>query len=192
MHDPRESHFLAAYRYGKGIVFKRGKKLIAEAYTNANYARYVVDRRSTSGSYVLLEGNLVTWRRLVIVSNIPSDAQIADVLTKGLHPSRFHELNFKLGMRDVYHLAWEGVSLVNLENKDLPLNPPTPLSLVPTLTRLVTRCSSLTRLSPLFLLVIPTRHLVFNLRMNNLDKSSCKGQSTHQMTGRERLDNPRK
>ncbi|KAL8167877.1 hypothetical protein V2J09_009376 [Rumex salicifolius] len=31
--------------------------------------------------------------------------QVADVLTKGLHPSRFHLLNSKLGMEDIYHPA---------------------------------------------------------------------------------------
>lgn len=195
MHDPRESHLLAAYRVlhylkgnpGKGILFKRGNKLTLEAYTDADYAGSVVDRRSTSGYCVLLAGNLVTWRSkkqnvvarssaesefralahglcellwlqiilndlkvkwegpmrlmcdnksaisiahnpvqhdrtkhveidrhfikekleggLVTMSYIPSDEQIADVLTKGLHTSRFHHLNSKLGMEDVYHPA---------------------------------------------------------------------------------------
>lgn len=32
----------------KGILFKRGEGLTLEACTNANYARFLVDRRSTS------------------------------------------------------------------------------------------------------------------------------------------------
>lgn len=33
-----------------------------EAYTNADYAGSIVDRRSTSSYCILLGGNLVTWR----------------------------------------------------------------------------------------------------------------------------------
>ncbi|RDX71657.1 putative mitochondrial protein, partial [Mucuna pruriens] len=33
-----------------------------EIYTNENYARSVVDRRSTFGYCMFLGGNLVTWR----------------------------------------------------------------------------------------------------------------------------------
>ena len=70
MHDPRESHLQAAYRVlhylkgspGKGILFKRNKELVLEAYTDADYAGSVVDRRSTTGYCTFLGGNLVTWR----------------------------------------------------------------------------------------------------------------------------------
>ncbi|KAL8170593.1 hypothetical protein V2J09_022397 [Rumex salicifolius] len=70
MHDPKESHLLAAHRIlhylkgcpGKWILFKRGNRLTVEAYTDVDYASSPVDRRSTSGYCVLLGGNLVTWR----------------------------------------------------------------------------------------------------------------------------------
>ena len=47
---------------GKGILFKKGKKLTLEAYIDAVYAGFVVDRRLTSGYCTYLGGNLVTWR----------------------------------------------------------------------------------------------------------------------------------
>ncbi|KAE8725655.1 GTP-binding protein [Hibiscus syriacus] len=47
---------------GRGILFKRGGNLTLEAYTDADYAGSVVDRRSTSGYCTFLGGNLVTWR----------------------------------------------------------------------------------------------------------------------------------
>ena len=56
MNDPREPHLQAAYRVlhylkgnpGKGILFKKNDTLALEAYTDANYASSIVDRRSTT------------------------------------------------------------------------------------------------------------------------------------------------
>ncbi|GMJ03495.1 cysteine-rich RLK (RECEPTOR-like protein kinase) 8 [Hibiscus trionum] len=70
MHNPKESHLRAVVQIlqylkgtpGKGIMFKRGEKLTLEAYTDADYAGSIVDRRSTSGYYTFFGGNLVTWR----------------------------------------------------------------------------------------------------------------------------------
>ena len=39
---------------------------------------------------------------LVCMSYVPSDHQLADILTKGLNSSMFHDLVFKLGMEDIY------------------------------------------------------------------------------------------
>lgn len=195
MHNPRESHLQAAYRVlhylkgspGKGILFKRNSTLTLEAYTDADYAGSLVDRRSTSGYCTFLGGNLVTWRSkkqnvvarssaesefraiaqglcellwlkiilddlrielkgpmklycdnksainiaynpvqhdrtkhieidrhfikeklengLVCMSYVPSHQQLADVLTKGLNSSSFHDLIIKLGMEDIYSSA---------------------------------------------------------------------------------------
>jgi len=70
MHDPREMHLQAVNRIlqylkgspGKGILFKRGGNMVLEAYTDADYAGSLVDRRSSSGYCTFLGGNLVTWR----------------------------------------------------------------------------------------------------------------------------------
>ena len=70
MHSPKEAHLQAAYRVlqylkgapSKGIMFKRNGGLVLEAYTDADYADSIVDRRSTSGYCTFLSGNLVTWR----------------------------------------------------------------------------------------------------------------------------------
>lgn len=195
MHDPRESHLQVAYRVlhylkgtpEKGILFKRGNTLTLEAYTDADYAGSLVDRRSTTGYCTFIGGNLVTWRSkkqnvvarssteaefraiaqgvcellwlkiifedlkikwvgpmklycdnksaidiahnpvqhdrtkhieidrhfikekledgLICMSYIPSTKQLADVLTKGLNGSIFHELISKLGMENIYSSA---------------------------------------------------------------------------------------
>ena len=70
MHDPRVRHLQAVDRVlqylkatpGRGLLFKRGGSLTMEAYTDADYAGSVTDRRSTSGYCTFLCGNLVTWR----------------------------------------------------------------------------------------------------------------------------------
>lgn len=70
MHNPKEVHLHAVYRVlqylkgtpGRGILFKRNGGLALEAYTDADYAGSVVDRKSTSGYCTFLGGNLVTWR----------------------------------------------------------------------------------------------------------------------------------
>nr|KYP46112.1 Retrovirus-related Pol polyprotein from transposon TNT 1-94 [Cajanus cajan] len=70
MHQPKEVHLQAALRIvqylkgtpGKGILFKQNGNVNLEAYTDADYARSIVDRRSTTGYCTFLGGNLVTWK----------------------------------------------------------------------------------------------------------------------------------
>ena len=70
MHDPREPHLQAAYKVlhylkgnpGKGILFKKNDTLALEAYTEADYANSIMDRRSITGYCTFLGGNLITWR----------------------------------------------------------------------------------------------------------------------------------
>jgi hypothetical protein len=70
MHNPKEMHLKAVHRIlqylkskpGRGVLFKKGESLTLEAYTDADYAGSLDDRRSTSGYYTFLGGNLVTWR----------------------------------------------------------------------------------------------------------------------------------
>lgn len=69
MHSPGPEHFEAFYkilRYlkgtlGKGQLFKNCGHLQIEAYTDADWARSITDRRSTSGYCSFVGGNLVTW-----------------------------------------------------------------------------------------------------------------------------------
>ena len=44
------------------VLFKRGNELTLEAYTDADYAGLVDDRRSILSHCILLGGNPVTWR----------------------------------------------------------------------------------------------------------------------------------
>jgi hypothetical protein len=70
MHDPCTAHLDAVYRIlrylkstpGKGILFSNHGHLRLEAFTDADWAGSVDDRRSTSGYCTFLGGNLITWR----------------------------------------------------------------------------------------------------------------------------------
>ena len=70
MHSPKEAQLQATYRVlqylkgtpCKGILLKRNGALVLEAYTDANYAGSIIDRKSTFGYCTFLGGNLVTWR----------------------------------------------------------------------------------------------------------------------------------
>ena len=70
MHSPKEAQLQATYRVlqylkrtpCKSILFKRNGVLVLEAYTDANYAGSIIDRKSTFGYCTFLGGNLVTWR----------------------------------------------------------------------------------------------------------------------------------
>ena len=70
MHQSKEAHLQAALRIvqylkgtqGRGILFKRKKSVNLEAYTDADYAGSIVDKRLTTGYCTFLGGNLVTWK----------------------------------------------------------------------------------------------------------------------------------
>ncbi|RVW60295.1 Retrovirus-related Pol polyprotein from transposon RE1 [Vitis vinifera] len=71
MHNPEEQHMNAVMRIlrylknapGKGILFaKNVDHQSIEVYTDADWAGAVDDRRSTSGYFTFVGGNLVTWK----------------------------------------------------------------------------------------------------------------------------------
>ncbi|KAK1431416.1 hypothetical protein QVD17_07875 [Tagetes erecta] len=70
MHQPQATHMEAVIRRirylkgttGHGVLFKSNGHLEIQAYTDADWAGNIGDRRSTSGYFTLVGGNLVTWR----------------------------------------------------------------------------------------------------------------------------------
>lgn len=47
---------------GKGLMFSKHSHLNVEGYTDADWAGNILDRKSTSGYFTFVGGNLVTWR----------------------------------------------------------------------------------------------------------------------------------
>ncbi|XP_024172060.1 uncharacterized mitochondrial protein AtMg00810-like [Rosa chinensis] len=70
MHSPSEAHMNVVYRIlsylkstrGKGIMFSNNGHLEVLGYTDADWAGSITDRRSISGYFTFVGGNLVTWR----------------------------------------------------------------------------------------------------------------------------------
>jgi hypothetical protein len=70
MHCPSEEHMEAVIRIlrylksspGKGLMFSKNDHLRVEGYTDADWAGNISDRKSTSGYFMFVGGNLVTWR----------------------------------------------------------------------------------------------------------------------------------
>ncbi|XP_070665119.1 uncharacterized mitochondrial protein AtMg00810-like [Malus domestica] len=70
IHLPSEAHMDVVTRIlrylkmapGRGLVFSKNGHLNVKGYTNADWAGSIIDRRSTSGYFMFVGGNLVTWR----------------------------------------------------------------------------------------------------------------------------------
>jgi len=70
MHCPSKDHMDAVGRIlqylksapGRGLMFLKNGHLDIEGYTDADWAGNLFDRKSTSGYFTFVGGNLVTWR----------------------------------------------------------------------------------------------------------------------------------
>ncbi|XP_022024751.1 secreted RxLR effector protein 161-like [Helianthus annuus] len=70
MHQPQGAHMDAVLRIirylkgtvGHGVLFRPNGHLETQLYTDADWAGDKGNRRSTSGYFTLVGGNLVTWR----------------------------------------------------------------------------------------------------------------------------------
>ncbi|RVW89838.1 Retrovirus-related Pol polyprotein from transposon RE1 [Vitis vinifera] len=121
MHDLREPHLQAAYRVlhylkgnpRKGILFKKNNTLALEAYTDADYAGSLVDRRSTTGYCTFLGGNLVTWRskKQNVVARLSAESEFR-VIAQGLC-----ELLWLNIILDDLRIKWDGPMKLYCDNK---------------------------------------------------------------------------
>ncbi|KAI3456021.1 hypothetical protein Pfo_012684, partial [Paulownia fortunei] len=113
MHSPYEKHLGAIYqilRYlkstpGKGLLFQKTTQQNIEAYTDADWAGSITDRRFTSGYCTYVWGNLVTWRskKQKVVARSSAEAE---------YRAMAHEIREMLWLKRV------------LEELKMPLNMP--------------------------------------------------------------------
>ena len=93
MHNPSEEHMNAVIRIlrylksspGKGLMFSKNNRLDVEGYTDADWAGSILDRKSTSGYFTFVGGNLVTWRskKQKVVARSSAEAEFRG-MAKGL------------------------------------------------------------------------------------------------------------
>ncbi|TQD71560.1 hypothetical protein C1H46_042906, partial [Malus baccata] len=89
MHRPSEAHMDAVQRIlrylksapGKGLMFSNHGHQEVEGYTDSDWAGSVTDRRSTSGYFTFVGGNLVTWRskKQHVVARSSAEAEFRDM-----------------------------------------------------------------------------------------------------------------
>ncbi|CAL9005201.1 unnamed protein product, partial [Prunus brigantina] len=94
MHSPSVSHRNAVDRIlrysklapGKGLMFSKNRDLEVVGYTDADWAGSITDRRSTSGYFTFVGGNLVTWRskKQNVVSRSSAEANEERLMAHGV------------------------------------------------------------------------------------------------------------
>ena len=97
----------------KGILFKKNNTLALEAYTDADYASSLVDRRSTTGYCTFLGGNLVTWRskKQNVVARSSAESKFR-AIAQGLC-----ELLWLKIILDDLRIKWDGPMKLYCDNK---------------------------------------------------------------------------
>ncbi|RVW97724.1 Retrovirus-related Pol polyprotein from transposon RE2 [Vitis vinifera] len=131
MHNPGEQHMNAVMhilRYlknapGKGILFaKNVNHQSIEVYTDADWASAVDDRRSTSGYFTFVGGNLVTWKskKQNVVARSSAEAEF-----RGMALGLCEALWLRLLLQDLGYLSRQPIRLF-CDNKaacDIAYNP---------------------------------------------------------------------
>ncbi|KAJ7951046.1 Retrovirus-related Pol polyprotein from transposon TNT 1-94 [Quillaja saponaria] len=120
MHDPRSDHLDAVHRIlrylksapGKGLLFENNRSLKLEAYTDADWAGSLDDRRSTSGYCTFVGGNLVSWRskKQTVVSRSSAEAEYRAMV----HGTC--ELLWLKKLMEELRLSWEKPLLLYCDN----------------------------------------------------------------------------
>ncbi|KAL5736254.1 hypothetical protein ACOSQ2_031042 [Xanthoceras sorbifolium] len=128
IHAPTESHMDAVLwilRYlkgalGRGLIFSKNEHLDIKGYKDVDWAGNASDRRSTSGYFTFIGGNLVTWRskKQTVVSRSSAEVEfrgIAQGITELLWlKNLLSDLEFH--QRDCMRLYCDNKALVQITN----------------------------------------------------------------------------
>ncbi|RVW12247.1 Retrovirus-related Pol polyprotein from transposon RE1 [Vitis vinifera] len=117
MHNPREQHMNAVMRIlrylknapGKGILFAKNiDHQSIEVYTDADWVGAVDDRRSTSGYFTFVGGNLVTWKskKQNVVARSSAEAEF-----RGMALGLCEALWLRLLLQDLGYLSRQPIRL---------------------------------------------------------------------------------
>ncbi|WJZ98924.1 hypothetical protein VitviT2T_017413 [Vitis vinifera] len=131
MHNPEEQHMNAVMRIlrylknalGKGILFaKNVDHQSIELYTDADWTGAVEDKRSTSGYFTFVGGNLVTWKskKQNVVAHSSTEAEF-----RGMTLGLCEALWLTLLLHDLGYLSKQPIRLFcdNKATCDIAHNP---------------------------------------------------------------------
>ena len=126
MHDPKQDHMEAALRIvrylkgtaGMGMLFKKNGHFSISGYTDASWAGDLSDRRSTSGYFTFVGGNLVTWKskKQKVVALSSAEAEFRGI-AKGLAELLWiRKLMFELGFpsKDAAELRCDNKAAISI------------------------------------------------------------------------------
>ncbi|GKA32436.1 ribonuclease H-like domain-containing protein [Tanacetum coccineum] len=140
MHSPLKSHLKTAFkilRYLKGcprlgIHFVKTFRMYPSAFSDADWAKCVITKKSVTGYCIFLNNSLISWKNkkqntlskssveaeyralASVASEVDSANQIADVFTKGLGIVQHNFFLEKLGMFDIYQVEMKGDVKISL------------------------------------------------------------------------------
>lgn len=120
LHSPTTNHWTACkhlLRYLKGtssvgIIFQPAIRMLIEAYSDADWASSIDDRKSTGGYCVMLGGNLLTWssKKQAVVSRSSAESEYRALADTAADIMWLHSLLQELG------IAHESPSLLWCDN----------------------------------------------------------------------------
>ncbi|GJV68973.1 ribonuclease H-like domain-containing protein [Tanacetum coccineum] len=114
MHSPLKSHFDIALRVlkylklapGLGVEFiKRNSECVVSAYSDSDWAKCLVTKRSVTGYCVFINGNLVSWKskRQATLSKSSAEAEYRSMASTTCEIMWIVKIMGKFGISDVVH-----------------------------------------------------------------------------------------
>ncbi|PRQ27705.1 putative linoleate 9S-lipoxygenase [Rosa chinensis] len=112
---PDQTHMEAVVRIlrylksapGRGLVFSKHRHLDVLGYTDADWAGCITDRRSTSGYFTFLGGNLVTWKskKQKVVARSSAEAEYRG-MARGVYYCSFYYKTDDMVQKDTELQSW--------------------------------------------------------------------------------------
>ena len=131
MHCPSEAHMNAVTRIlrylkfspGKGLMFRKNNHLNVNGYTDADWAGNISNRKSTSGYFTFVRGNLVTWRnkKQKVVALSSAEAEFRGMAKSVCEPLWLRRLLTEIGFapRSKMNLFYDNKASIDISHNPI-------------------------------------------------------------------------